>query len=374
MSSAPTSSAPAALTEGVEPVPSPSGDGERRDETDSPLAAARRLSHTLLAPLAEATDQADVVPGTHLRALAGAGLYGLFRPPGRPVAESREVLEILAGACGVTFFTWFQHHSPVQMLARSANQALRDRHLDGLCDGRVLGGVAFSYLRQGPPHPVVARRVPGGYRVDGKAPWVTGWGLAGIFAVGARLGDAVLFFVLDGRPSDAVRPSPPLALAAMRASCTVRLAFVDLFVPDDDVVSVVPFEQWQAGDRVTTAQPSPAAFGVAATCVRLLADHAEETAAALAGQLDECRRRSHALADAGRTDPDHLATQVEARADSLELAVRSATALVAAVGGRAMALDHPGQRLLREAAFYTIQAATPARRQALLAQLAAARS
>ena len=338
------------------------------------MAAARRLADTLLAPAAEATDQAAVVPRSHLQALADAGLYGLSRPPGLPPQDTRELLEVLAGACGVTFFVWFQHHSPVRMLARSENEALRRRHLDDLCDGRVLGGVAFSYLRQGPPHAVVARRVPGGYRVDGAAPWVTSWGLAELFAVGARLDDAVVFFVVEGRASDALRPSPPLALAAMGASSTVRLAFDDLFVPDDDVLSVVPFEQWQAGDRATTSQPNPAAFGIAATCVRLLGRHAQEPAAALAAELDQCRLRSYALADAGRTDPTHLAVQAAARAASLELAVRAATALVAAVGGRAMTLDHPGQRLLREAAFFTIQAQTPAPRRALLGQLAPRRS
>jgi hypothetical protein len=34
-----------------------------------------------------------------------------------------------------------------------------------------------------------------------------------------------------------------------------------------------------------------------------------------------------------------------------------------------MAVDHPAQRLLREAAFFTIQAQTPALRDATLAQL-----
>ncbi len=58
-----------------------------------------------------------------------------------------------------------------------------------------------------------------------------------------------------------------------------------------------------------------------------------------------------------------------ARARSLNLAVRAATALVVTTGGRAMSADHPGQRLLREAAFFTIQAQTPAVRQATLDQL-----
>ena len=333
------------------------------------MDAARALAAGLLSPAAETTDQADLVPAEHLRALARAGLCGLFCPPVAPIAAVREIFEVLAGACGVTFFVWVQHHAPVRMLAGSPNDALRIRHLGDLCTGRVLGGVAFAYLRRPGPPAVVARRAPGGYRIDGEAPWVTSWGLAGLFSVAARIDDQVVYFLTEGRPSPALQPSAPLALAAMGASSTVRLAFDDLVVSDDDVLALMPFEEWRARDQLATAQPNPAVFGIAATCVRLLGESAEDAALALGAELDECRTRSYALADARRGDEAHLTAMVDARAESLELAVRAATALVASVGGRAMASGHPAQRLLREAAFFTIQAQTPALRRATLAQL-----
>lgn len=328
----------------------------------------------MLAPAAEATDQAAVVPRSHLDALAAAGLYGL---EGMALPVTRQIYEILAGACGVTFFVWVQHHAPVRMLASSPNTGLRERHLDDLCSGRVLGGVAFAYLRRPGPPSVVAVREPGGYRVTGEAPWVTSWGLAGRYAVAARLDDEVLFFLMeaetggtppggrlhDRRPDPAVRASAPLALAAMKASSTVRLTFDGLVVGDDDVLSVEPFTEWQARDRISTAQPLPATFGIAETCVRLLGD------TPLAAELAACRERSYSLADTGRTDAAHLAAQVDARARSLALTVRAATALVVASGGRGMALDHPAQRLLREAVFFTIQAQSADLRRATLAQL-----
>lgn len=333
------------------------------------MGAARDLATDLLAPAAEATDQAAVVPRSHLDALGAAGLCGLYCPPAAPLTSTREIFEVLAGACGVTFFVWVQHHAPVRMLARAGSAELRERHLADLCSGRVLGGVAFAYLRRPGPPAVVARRVPAGFRVDGEAPWVTSWGMAGLYSVAARVDDRVVYFLMDGKPSPSVRASPPLALAAMGASSTVRLAFDDLFVPEGDVLAMMAFDEWQAHDRVATARPNPAAFGVAATCVRLLAAQDEGAAEALGAEVDDCRRRSYALADAGRVDEPHLSALVAARAESLAIAVRAATALVAAVGGRAMASGHPAQRLLREAAFFTIQAQTPALRRATLAQL-----
>jgi len=351
-------------------VPS-GGDGP---DAGALVQAARDIAADLLAPAAEATDRAAVVPRAHVDALAAAGLCGLSCPPAVPVAAGRAIFEVLAGACGVTFFVWVQHHAPVRMVARSRNEALRDRHLDDLCAGRVLGGVAFAYLRYPGPPAVVATRVAGGYRIDGEAPWVTSWGLAGLYSVAARLDDEVVYVLVEGVASAAVRPSAPLALAAMGASSTVRLAFDGLLVPDDDVLTVMAFDEWQSRDRTATAQPNPAVFGVAATCVRLLAEHDEDAAGALGAELEDCRRRSYALADSGLSDDAHLATLVEARAGSLEIGGRAATALVAAVGGRGMASGHPAQRLLREAAFFTIQAQTPALRRATLAQLVSRRA
>lgn len=353
-----------ALTDEAHDVLAPSaGGGPDGSSATTLVEAARILAADLLAPAAETTDRADIVPAEHLRAIARAGLCGLFCPPAASLSATREIFEVLAGACGVTFFVWVQHHAPVRMLAGSPNEALRRRHLEDLCTGRVLGGVAFAYLRRPGPPAVVARPVAGGYVIDGEAPWVTSWGLAGLYSVAARLDDQVVYFLVEGAPSDSLRPSPPLALAAMGASSTVRLTFDGLVVPDDDVLTVMAFDEWRARDQVATAQPNPAVLGIAATCVRLLGD------TPLAQELDECRERSYALADARLNDAAHLAALVEARAQSLELAVRAATALVVASGGRGMSAGHAAQRLLREAAFFTIQAQTPELRQATLAQL-----
>ncbi len=304
----------------------------------------------MLAPAAQDTDQADIVPRSHLRALADAGLFD--------AAGHRTVYEILAGACGATFFVWVQHHAPVRLLVASANAALSDQWLPRLRSGAVLGGVAFAHLRRPGPPPVRARRVAGGYALEGEAPWVTSWGLADVFAVAARCDDRVVFVAV---PADApgLVPSPPLRLTVMQATSTVRLGFDGLTVSDADVIVELPFAQWQTDDAVATAKPNPAAFGVAATCTRLLADLDPETAAALETERLECRRRSYG------GEPD----QVPLRAWSLELAVRCALALVAATGGRSMERTHPAQRLLREAVFYAIQAQTGALRAATLDRL-----
>jgi alkylation response protein AidB-like acyl-CoA dehydrogenase len=205
--------------------------------------------------------------------------------------------------------------------------------------------------------------------VRGEARWVTSWGLADVHTVAAALpDDRILFFTLEGVARDEVRPSPPLALAAMRASCTVRLRFHDLFVPETDCVQILPLAEWRASDRAATAQPVPAAFGITTECVRRLEARAPDTAGALGAELARCRAHGYRLAD---TPQSPLPEMVAARAWSLDLAARAARALVAATGGQAMLLGNPAQRLLREASFFSIQAQTEAGRAATLARLAA---
>jgi alkylation response protein AidB-like acyl-CoA dehydrogenase len=346
-------------------------------EGSAVVAAAQRVAVEVLVPAAARVDRAPIVPESHMRALAGAGLFGLFGPPetgglGVPPPVGRAVFETLAEACGVTFFVWAQHHAPVRLLTASPNADLRDRLLPRLCSGDLQGGVAFAHLRRPGPPPVLARRVAGGFVLRGEAPWVTSWGLAGMFAVAAQVeGDEqhVVFLAVDGVAGPSVTSSPPLRLVAMNASSTVRLAFHDHPVTEADLMVELPLEVWRAQDRLITAQPNPAAFGVAATAIRLLAERDASTAATLEKEWSGLRDESYGLAEEPGTNDEKLERQVELRAWSLELASRAALALVTATGGRAMDLSHPAQRLLREAAFYSIQAQTPALRTATLARL-----
>lgn len=68
-------------------------------------------------------------------------------------------------------------------------------------------------------------------------------------------------------------------------------------------------------------------------------------------------------ADDGNADLPALA---EGRAWGIDLAQRAALALLAAVGGRGIDRGDPAQRLVREAAFYAIQAQTAPGRAATL--------
>ena len=357
-------------------------------------ARARTVADDVLFPRAQATDRAPLVPRRNLDALRDAGLFGLQGHRdvpgglGADHAGARPVLEAVAGGCGATSFVWAQHHGAVRRVAGGDGPA-RDRWLPRLCDGSTLGGIGFAYLRRPGPPAVRVTRTAAGWRIDGEAPWITGWGLIDALVVMARVADgspddgSVVTVVVE-RPGEHERlhAGDPQALAVMASTGTVALTFDALEVAERDVVGVQTDDAWRRRDRLGSAMPPPAPLGIADRAMRLLADRppgpgVTEATAALGDELQERRdaadRVSASIArvmgDASGDVEGAIAAGAAERDRGLDLARRATDALVAATGGGAMSLEHPAQRLSREASFFLIQAQTGDLRAASLARL-----
>lgn len=347
---------------------------------DPRVQAARRLAEQLLVPQAERVDR-DGVPASHLRAIADAGLLGLSGPvdaggSAAPLPVFREVVEVLAGADCATWFVQAQHHSPLAMLAR-CQAPVRDRLLEPLCRGRLLAGVAFSHLRAFPRRPVTATPTgEGGWRFDGVAPWYTGWGLSQVFLLAGVTPDGdALFVFTEARQQPGLAAGPPLAMAALSGTSTVRLTLDGLTVPAGDVVARLPVSSWAVQDRHTTVNVNPAVLGLtraAADRLRELGRTRQEPATVaaadrLAQRLEQVRVDCYRLID--EVEPDQrLTDRLAAKCEAMELMTRTTAALVAAGAGGSMSSTAPAQRLAREALFLLVQAQTAEVRAATLAR------
>jgi len=336
-----------------------------RPEAGEAVLRAHRLADEVLFPAATATDRAALLPLANLDALAGAGLYGVTGPAeagglaGGP-EELRAVIEAVAGGCLTTCFVWIQHLGTVPAVAYGAPADVRAEWLVPLCTGAVRSGVAFAHLRR--PGPPVLRAVPDGdgWRLHGTTPWITGWGRIDVVHVAAWTDDGrVVWALLDAEAAGGLSVEP-LELAAIQASGTVRARFDAVRVPAARVTTVEDGDTWRARDAAGLATNGALGLGVAHRAVRLLAGGHPVPAAALNGELDRLR------AALGTAAPDALPG---VRAGITDLAVRAASALVAAGGGATMDLGHHAQRLLREAAFLLVQGQTSSIRQAQLALL-----
>lgn len=330
----------------------------RPDEVDV-IARAQALADDRLFPRALEVDTSNEVPISQLQLLVDAGLYGITSG-----ADGREpfsahavgsVIEALASGCLTTAFVWTQHLGAARG-AWDAGGVVRASHADDLATGRSRGGVAFAHmLRSGPPLTTVVATADG-WLLNGSAPWVTGWGHIDLVHVAARHGDDIVWALLDAQPSASLH-SEVLTLAALNASSTVTLAFVDHPVPADRVTAVLPFTDWRRGYDKGLRTNGSFALGLAKRCCIELGP------SPLDDELVRCRHR---------LDTVSQQEMPGARAEASALAVRSAAALVAHSGGRAITMQHHAQRLAREAHFLLVQGQTPAIRQHLLTAFGAA--
>ncbi|MER6732172.1 acyl-CoA dehydrogenase family protein [Streptomyces puniciscabiei] len=336
------------------------------------LDRAERLATDLLIPEAERVDQ-EGVPTSHIEAVKRAGLLGAGAPvayggSGAPPDVVRRIAEILAGACCSTWFVQTQHHTPVQILARS-ELPVRERLLGPLSRGELMSGVAYAHLRSYPRVPVRVRREGGGWRFDGTVPWYTGWGLNDVMLLAGvtDAGEALLAFA-EARDQPGLRASQPMRLAALTAARTVSLELTGLRLPEESVALRMPYERLAPRDRARTLNAGPAVFGVTEAALSLLD---ARTAAPLTARLADVRRRAYALAD--HPEPlERVAERLAVRAEAYEVLRTATTAAVVAGGGRSMALTSRAQRLAREALFLLVQGQTAETRAAHLRALAGA--
>jgi len=326
------------------------------------LAAARRLADDVLFPDAMRVDGLDSVPPAHLDALAAEGLYGASAPQqagglGLDLTTACAVTEELAGGCLATTFVWLQHRGLTMTLAAQSTPAtLRDQWLAPACRGKVRGGIALTGLIPGPPR-LRARPAEDGWRVDGAAPWVTGWGLIDLLLVVARgPGDSVVSLILDAVAQPGLTVTRQ-RLAAVNASVTVQLDFDGVMVPRERLAGQEPF------DPAADLRPDrlringSLALGVAGRCARLMGP------GPLDDELAACRTQLDSALDAD------VAAMAQARAAASELAVRSAAALAVRDGSKSIMADQHPPRLTREALFLLVFGSRPPIKSALLRRL-----
>ncbi len=353
------------------------------------VAAAARTATEVLAPHAQAADDPGRgVDPAHLALLARQGLLSVTIPVaegghGAGARVDAEVVELVSGACGATWFVATQHDLP-QALSRGPLPGLSPdavtlgpaaaRHRAGLAAASTSAGIAVAHIRR-PGRPAVrAEPRPGGWTFTGVAGWCTGWGLLDVVMIAANApGGRFVLALLPARPRPGLRAGTPLPLAVMGGTRTVALEMDGLAVDADDVLAVVDAPAWRAHDAARTANAMPASLGLLRRTLVALAElgsarerpEAVELAMTLAERAADRRAEVYALRDEVPMY-ERVPERTALRGEVTELAVRAANALVAARSGSALLLTSPEQRWAREAAFHLIQAQTPAVRRAQL--------
>lgn len=329
------------------------------------------LIDEVLVPGADHVDQHGV-QRVALDHLADAGLLG----SPLPVAEQRELSELIARADASTWFCWSQHQAPILILRNFADPEAVASHEELLADleaGERLAGVAFAHVRRpGLPNPT-ATRVEGGWRIDGTLDWVTSWDIADVVLVMVATESALLCFFLDAGeiPSSrqGVEVGEPLHLLAMGGTHTRPVRFDSCFVSDDEIIPILDVDAWRRADDMKTANVNPAIFGIARGAISELDELATSRgdarvralASTLAAECIDIRERGYAAID---QDLD-VGIRLRLRAEALDLVMRACLAIVTARAGASMLTGSSTERRVREALFMQVQAQTAATRAAM---------
>jgi butyryl-CoA dehydrogenase len=217
------------------------------DEQRAIRDAFARFCDERIAPQAAALDEAKVFPRALFGELARLGFFGLRYPEalgGSNLALPEFALALeevargsmsLAGAAAMQALmgTKFLHLlGNADIVERLLKPAIRGEKIGAICmtepnAGSDLGGIATR-----------ARKVDGGYRLDGQKTWVTSAPVADYFTVFARAGDErklTIFLVERGVPGLVI--GREIHKMGVWALPTCELAFDGCVVPDSHRLS-----------------------------------------------------------------------------------------------------------------------------------------
>jgi alkylation response protein AidB-like acyl-CoA dehydrogenase len=203
------------------------------------------------------------------------GMPGLQSPESRGglggsyFAKIRMVHE-LASRSFACAFSLNNMHSLVTTFATRAPVQIADRYLPGLLSGELVASVALTEPGGGSDLLAMkthARKVSGGWRLNGEKAWIANASIADVMIVSAQTGEGaagVARFVVDMNSTGVIRRGTH-ALSAGHATGVGGVAFEDVYVPDECLMEA-PGEGFRIGMEGINA----ARIHVGAMCVAVL--------------------------------------------------------------------------------------------------------
>src|ERR1017187_9218004 len=172
--------------ENLTPLRDTNNDSKYMNMTPKIETRVAEISRILEASATE-KDFAESLWSQHFNSLAASGLYGAFAPVSVGGLELEldtlcSVVEQLAAACLTTTFVWIQHFRLLAALLDSATPEMIRERLPLAVSGQFKGGVALGGLLPGPPR-LTATQSKDGWRLNGDAPWVSGWGIVDVLFI-----------------------------------------------------------------------------------------------------------------------------------------------------------------------------------------------
>ncbi|MDE2185640.1 MAG: acyl-CoA dehydrogenase family protein [Thiomonas delicata] len=349
-------------------------------------ATLHRLVAEVLAPQVLDIDLKAAYPEGFLRELGAAGGFGGAASPehggnGLGLMQVIETMDLVSQTCLSTGFLVWCQTACARYIEMSENAELKRDLLPHIARGALLAGTGLSNTVKScdavEAFRLSARRVEGGYVINGVLPWVSNLGPDHVFATGCPVeaagpGDDGLVFIIVDCNATGFKMVDCAHFMAIDGTRTLACHFKNTFVPDGMVLS----HPGQSKAYVRRIKPGMIlgqmgmCLGLAQACLDLM-KQSNRTHAHVNRYLDDqvddlapelADLRDHTLVAARTLQANPLADIVldilKLRLRGGELALRAAQSALLHLGAKGYLQKSPAQRRVREAYFVAI--VTPA--------------
>ena len=342
------------------------------------IDAVREIVNGDLAAMVDAIDRQGTYPKAVLKRLGAAGALrahlrvGGQQDYGAAIAAMAEVSRV----CGATGFMVWCHDVCGLYMEESGNPALTGQALLDHASAHSLGATGLSNPMKSfagiETFLLNARRVEGGYRVNGTLPWVSNLGpdhyFGAVAAVeGAEGGHEIMFVVRCDGEGVELRNCP--SFSAMEGTNTWAVRLTEHFIGADTLIADparpfigrvrAAFVLLQCGMGLGVVQGAIDSMWEVERPLGHVNEFLDERPDELQAELDALTERTMRLARTPfETSTEFLIDVLDTRAHASELALRAAQSALLHQGARGYLMSSAVQRRVRESHFVAI--VTPA--------------
>ena len=214
------------------------------DTTPAPdRARFRTFVDEFVTPNAAGYDGSGAIPPEVLDAVSAAGLWAAVLPEARGgtgtgMVDFGVLHEEIGRGCSSLRSMLTVHSMVLHALDRWGTSSLRERWLEPMISGQVLGGFCLTEPDAGSDIAALrttARRSGTGYRIDGLKQWTTGGQRAGVLLTFARTQRGISVFLVDGS-DPCVSREPVDDMLGTRASMLAHVRFEGCHVGADALI------------------------------------------------------------------------------------------------------------------------------------------
>lgn len=206
-------------------------------------SVARFVSQKVIPLMPEAFEQAKF-PHELIKETANLGLLGLTLPAEYGGAEASYVTyglvcqELERGDSGLRSFVSVQSSLCMYPIYSYGSEEQKKRFLPKMAAGKVIGCFGLTEPDSGSDPASMrtfAKKVKGGWQLNGSKMWITNATIADIAIVWAKTEDGIRGFIVEKEFKGFTRRDIKLKMS-LRASVTGELIFEDVFVPDENLL------------------------------------------------------------------------------------------------------------------------------------------